>query len=164
VPNFSRNTWLVVTLGLSAVILVLELLTGPYIQFPILFVIPVVLAAWYHGFPLALGLSLALPVLRLAFLTGWSQSFKPHELANALTRVIVLGLLAYYVNRTARHERALATKVRVLEGMLPICGFCKKIRDEAGAWHTLEGYITEHSEAVFSHGVCPECERKHYGV
>jgi hypothetical protein len=164
VPSFSRTTWLVVTLGLSAVILVLDYLSGPYIQFPILFVIPVVLAAWYHGLSLALSLSLALPVLRLAFLAGRDQIFAPHELINTLTRMIVLGLLAYFVERTAQHERALSRELRVLEGMLPICGFCKKIRDEAGSWHTLEGYITEHSEAVFSHGVCPDCERKHYGA
>ncbi|MBA4374379.1 MAG: hypothetical protein C0402_16125 [Thermodesulfovibrio sp.] len=60
----------------------------------------------------------------------------------------------------ARHndelEKALST-VRQLEGIIPICMYCKKIRDDKESWHQLEAYITEHSEAVFSHGICPAC-------
>jgi PAS domain S-box-containing protein len=53
--------------------------------------------------------------------------------------------------------------VKQLTGILPICGFCKKIRDSAGDWKPLENYIREHSEARFSHGFCPDCGRMHYG-
>jgi PAS domain S-box-containing protein len=53
-------------------------------------------------------------------------------------------------------------KVKTLSGLLPICAFCKKIRDDGGYWHQVEAYIKEHSEANFSHGVCPECAKKHY--
>jgi len=49
------------------------------------------------------------------------------------------------------------TKVKQLEGYLPICVYCKKIRDDKESWHQLEKYITEHSEAIFTHGACPEC-------
>lgn len=52
--------------------------------------------------------------------------------------------------------------VKVLRGMLPICASCKKIRDDGGYWTQLEAYISEHSEAVFSHGMCPACMRKMY--
>ena len=52
--------------------------------------------------------------------------------------------------------------IRQLTGMLPICASCKKIKDDKGYWQGVESYITEHSEAVFSHGVCPECEKKMY--
>lgn len=48
-------------------------------------------------------------------------------------------------------------RVKRLEGMIPICMHCKKIRSENSDWHQLERYITEHSDAVFSHGMCPEC-------
>jgi len=58
-------------------------------------------------------------------------------------------------------QRALA-KVRTLSGMLPICASCKKIRDDKGYWSGVEAYITEHSEAVFSHGLCPDCAKKGY--
>ncbi len=51
-------------------------------------------------------------------------------------------------------------KVKVLQGLLPICSRCKRIRDDEGYWKQLEAYISEHSEAVFSHGICPECSKK----
>jgi DNA-binding response OmpR family regulator len=53
-------------------------------------------------------------------------------------------------------EAALA-RVKRLEGIIPICSYCKKIRDDHNSWHQLEQYITEHSEAMFSHGICPHC-------
>jgi PAS domain S-box-containing protein len=53
-------------------------------------------------------------------------------------------------------------KVKVLGGLLPICASCKKIRDDKGYWNRLESYIHEHSEAHFTHGVCPTCSRKLY--
>lgn len=53
-------------------------------------------------------------------------------------------------------------KVKTLSGLLPICAFCKDIRDDSGYWHQVEAYIKEHSKANFSHGVCPDCAKKHY--
>lgn len=50
--------------------------------------------------------------------------------------------------------------LKKLSGLLPICASCKRIRDNAGAWNQLEEYIHQHSEAEFSHGICPECARK----
>jgi hypothetical protein len=46
--------------------------------------------------------------------------------------------------------------------MLPICASCKKIRDDKGYWSQVEVYVKEHSEAEFTHGLCPECEKKAY--
>jgi PleD family two-component response regulator len=51
-------------------------------------------------------------------------------------------------------------ELKALKGILPICSFCKKIRDDKGYWNQLEAYISEHSEAEFSHGMCPECAKK----
>ncbi len=53
-------------------------------------------------------------------------------------------------------------KVKTLSGFLPICASCKKIRDDKGYWNQIEAYISEHSEAEFSHGICPECAQKLY--
>ena len=53
-------------------------------------------------------------------------------------------------------------EVKKLTGLLPICCHCKKIRDDEGYWTQVEGYISTHSEARFSHGVCPECMKEHY--
>ena len=56
----------------------------------------------------------------------------------------------------AELEAALA-QVKLLEGIIPICSYCHKIRDDQNSWQQLEQYISEHSEAQFSHGVCPHC-------
>lgn len=53
-------------------------------------------------------------------------------------------------------------RIKILEGMLSICSFCKRIRTK-GSWIPVEVYVQEHSEADFSHGLCPECGVKHYG-
>ena len=58
-------------------------------------------------------------------------------------------------------KEALA-KVRTLSGLLPICSSCKKIRDDKGYWKQIESYLSDHSEAEFSHGICPECAKKLY--
>ena len=61
----------------------------------------------------------------------------------------------------ARLQDALM-KVRTLSGLLPICVSCKRIRDDRGYWNQIEEYVRGHSEAEFSHGLCPACARKLY--
>jgi PAS domain S-box-containing protein len=51
---------------------------------------------------------------------------------------------------------------KVLSGFIPICASCKNVRDNNGVWHQIEGYVREHTNAEFSHSICPECERKLY--
>ena len=53
-------------------------------------------------------------------------------------------------------------EVKTLEGMIPICGHCKKIRDDSGFWGNVEQYISKHSNVDFSHGICPDCMEKYY--
>jgi len=59
-------------------------------------------------------------------------------------------------SRTRELEEALA-KIKTLRGLIPICASCKKIRSDTGYWQQLEEYLAEHSEADFTHGLCPEC-------
>lgn len=61
----------------------------------------------------------------------------------------------------AELEEALAD-IRTLRGVLPICSHCKCIRDDDGAWQALETYVSHHSEALFSHGLCPSCAHELY--
>jgi len=58
--------------------------------------------------------------------------------------------------------QAALSEVKTLSGLLPICSHCKKIRDDKGYWNQLESYLLEHSSALLSHGICPECAEKHY--
>lgn len=79
-----------------------------------------------------------------------------------LFALVGLGItwLAHHLRAaTLRAEKALE-QVRMLTGLLPICAWCKKIRDERGYWQQLEQYIIEHSEARFTHGLCQECARR----
>ncbi|MDD2367153.1 MAG: response regulator [Desulfuromonadaceae bacterium] len=59
-------------------------------------------------------------------------------------------------------EAALAS-VKQLEGIIPICMYCKNIRNDSDSWEQLEKYISEHSEAMFSHGICPDCMKSRFG-
>ena len=52
--------------------------------------------------------------------------------------------------------------IKTLQGLIPICASCKKIRDDKGYWNQIEAYISEHSSAEFSHGICPDCAKKIY--
>ena len=56
-------------------------------------------------------------------------------------------------------EQALR-EIKILKGVIPICSYCHKIRDDEGAWDQLETYLIRHSEAEFSHGICPNCLKK----
>jgi YesN/AraC family two-component response regulator len=58
-------------------------------------------------------------------------------------------------------QKALAN-VKSLSGLLPICAGCKKIRDDNNYWHQVESYVQKHSEATFTHGLCPDCIKKYY--
>ena len=53
-------------------------------------------------------------------------------------------------------QKAIA-EIKTLRGVIPICSYCKKIRNDAGAWDVMESYLNEHTDAEFSHGVCPDC-------
>lgn len=54
------------------------------------------------------------------------------------------------------------SEIRTLRGILPLCAFCKKIRDDKGYWEQVDVYISKHTEADISHSICPECFKKHY--
>ena len=64
--------------------------------------------------------------------------------------------------RLIEELRNALTHIKTLRGLLPICGSCKKIRDDRGSWKQIETYISDHSDAKFSHGICPECVQKLY--
>ena len=72
------------------------------------------------------------------------------------------------LNSTEKFENLIAdlqdaiAKINTLKGLLPICANCKKIRDDKDRWEQIEFYIREHSEAEFTHSICPECAKKLY--
>ncbi len=89
--------------------------------------------------------------------------------ALTLAGVILIKPIFLSIKEAERSQRELASalqkahsEIKVLSGLLPICSFCKKIRDEQGNWNAMEAYISRHSEAQFTHGLCPECRARHY--
>ncbi|MBI4776216.1 MAG: hypothetical protein HY788_18895 [Deltaproteobacteria bacterium] len=69
--------------------------------------------------------------------------------------------LGELIKKHGELEKAFA-EIKQLRGIIPICSSCKKIRDDEGYWHMVEEYIQNHSDAQFSHGICPECFEKVY--
>jgi sigma-B regulation protein RsbU (phosphoserine phosphatase) len=71
----------------------------------------------------------------------------------------ILRLQAELASRVKELELAL-TNVKLLQGLLPICCYCKKIRDDKNYWQQVDTYVADHSEAQFTHGICPDCRDK----
>ena len=131
----TRFAWGVVLAVMSVGVLGLDIATGPLIIFPIVFVIPVGLAAWYLGRGAGLGFALFLVVGRLAIAMTVDAVGTPFwaAIVNAIIRLTVLIVVLELVVR-AKHQRKLGERVDILESFLPICAFCKRIRDDEGAW------------------------------
>ncbi len=75
---------------------------------------------------------------------------------------IVIGLIVLNFQRIEGDLLHSLEEIKRLKGIIPICAYCKKIRDDEGYWSQIEEYIREHSEAEFTHGICPECTKKLY--
>lgn len=90
---------------------------------------------------------------------------KPFDLGELRARVAVgqrmLELQDAVAAKITELQEALE-HIRTLRGIVPICANCKKIRDDEGYWHRVEAYVSEHTEAQFSHGICPECAKALY--
>lgn len=98
-------------------------------------------------------------------LVEWSRANERYELDEIIptSMVLVFILLIFSVRswletvkKTKKLQSALH-EIKELTGIIPICSYCKNIRDDTGVWNKLEAYIRSHSKAEFSHGICPEC-------
>ena len=150
--------------GVAALLLVLDYAFHIDSQFPTFYALPVLLAAWYSGRRPAVTLAVGLPLAHVAllFVRATPLDVVTTPIAVTAVRGSVVLLIALWFDRFAEHERALERHVRTLEGLLPICMHCKNIRNEAGEWERLEGYIGKRSEATFSHSLCPSCQTVYY--
>jgi len=109
-----------------------------------------------------------------AFETGGVDYIvKPFQIEEVLVRIqthLKISKLEKYQNHLINeleeknHQLTDALKeIKTLKGIIPICASCKKIRDDEGYWNQVESYIQQHSEAKFSHSICPECSDELYG-
>ena len=166
VPAFEcglwNRPWFMIILCFVFVGLDWELI--PLQVFPVVFVFPLMLVAWNRPLWLSLASAVLLSLTRVIHQVAFST--KPvvmMDMADALVCFFVLLLLALLTTLLGQQSRQLRQRVRALEGLLPICSFCKSIRDEKQDWVRFEEYLAKHSDAIVSHGLCPDCAKKHYG-
>jgi hypothetical protein len=147
----------------------LDYTTGPELGFFVFYFIPLTFMAWHGTVLWCLCFSALASVVWLAadHYAGHHYSSPSIGYWNAGARLIAFVFITLIITRikyllyrerqlNEELSRAMA-EIQVLSGLLPICASCKKIRDEQGAWHHVEIYISKRSEATFSHGICPEC-------
>ena len=142
-------------------ILLLDVVTGPFLLFPILFVIPVALAAWFCSARLAYTLALLLPLGRLiiAELVDMPSPLV-YIVANALIRVAVLTFMAFLVSRTARQTKELERRVNDL---ITMCAWSRTVEYQ-GEWISFEEYLLRRFDINTSHGISPAEAQKRFGV
>jgi PAS domain S-box-containing protein len=117
-------------------------------------------------------------MVELTVRCGENRKFVVEVAASSVTSSsgAVVGRMASFVDITRRKEveaekdnlisklHDALRRIRTLRGIIPICAACKKIRDDQGIWNQIESYIRDHSDADFSHSICPECSKKLYNI
>ena len=135
---------------LSMLFLTLDFVSGVTILFPITFIFPVALAAWQRRLDWAISLAAFLSLFRVLFELKWDTPWTTNvSILNGLINLATFTFVALVVNKMSKQALELRTRVKVLEGVLPICAFCKKIRNEDKVWQPLESYISDRSDAGF---------------
>lgn len=132
------------------------------------FLLPVLWIAWYGGVRAGVSSALAiaaawrgLELYHLGSAQGWVQFW---DLLIHAASFVSVALFVGWASSLVRREKALVhdlsvllAEVRQLEGLLPICAWCKKVRNDQGYWQQIEAYVSQHSKADWTHGICPEC-------
>ncbi len=151
-------------IGIGAAVIWLDYGAGPSARFPVLYAIPVILAAWYSGWRPAFALATAVPFAHIGWLMFvWTPSGDlGRSVAATGFRGAVVLLIGLWFARLSAHEREIQRYVQRLEGLLAICSFCKGIRNKVGEWEPRETFISTRSRAEFTHGMCPRCSKLHY--
>ena len=153
----------------------IDYVTGYELGFFVFYFVPIAIAAWKVGSTSSYLISILSSIVWFL-----SDIFSSHPYSsvffaiwNTAIRLLSFLIIAYTTSKIRfllTEERKLSNdlrdaleQIKTLSGLIPICASCKKIRDDKGYWNQLETYIQEHTEAEFSHGICPECMKKLYG-
>jgi len=166
---FTRTSVWIIS-ALSILILgFIDYATGWEFQFFVFYFVPISIVAWLLGMRPAMGMALLSAVVwHLADrVAGHNYSSIVFAYWNALIRLFAFSLLAFAIARIRALlliERSISTELRqalaevkTLSGLIPICAGCKKIRNDKGFWQQVEEYIEKHTDAEFTHGLCPKC-------
>ena len=160
------------SIAVLAVIGAIDFATGVEVNLTLFYLIPVLLVTWRMGTGAGSLTSVFAAFVWAAIDYFGRSSLQPAiavwNISIELALFLSFTVIASRIRNDIREQERLNTdlqsaldEVRTLRGILPICAWCKKIRDEQGNWHRLESYIKNHSEAEFTHGICPECAEEH---
>lgn len=148
--------------------------TGFEVSLSVFYLIPISLVVWFvgRGAGIAVAGFSAIAWMLVDILSDLAlpTTFVPYW--QALLRLTFFLIIVFLLNGRKRAEaerdkliaeltEALAS-VKTLRGLLPICAACKKVRDDKGYWNQIEAYLGSHSEASFSHAICPDCAKRLY--
>jgi hypothetical protein len=89
-----------------------------------------------------------------------TMTVRQEQVLSALSRQVVVHL---ELRRVSSRLADSLGKIKVMKGLVPICAYCKNVRDDQGFWASVEKFMEEYSASDFTHGICPECEEKHFG-
>lgn len=174
-PKQSAKQWIGAWTALTVLIGILgyiDYATGFEISFSVFYFIPIVFGA------MRLGMSGGVSLSVISALTwGLADHYAGHLYSNQMVAVwntlarlisfLTVAWMSAQITELLARERLVSQELRqalaelkLLEGLLPICGSCKKICDEQGNWNPIELYIQDRTSAKFTHGICPECRKK----
>lgn len=154
-----RRSWLlagVILLSINVFLLDLALPLG--IAVGSLYTVPVILSLWVPGRRVTIATAAGCAALTLVEMLFSSPGVLWIGLINRGITLFLIGAAMVLVLLRKRADE----QIRTLQGLIPICASCKKIRNDLGYWDVLEMYLQEHSEAQFTHGICPECAQRFY--
>jgi hypothetical protein len=149
-----RRSWLlagIIVLSVNVFLLDLSLPLG--IAVGSLYTVPVILSLWLPGRLATIATAAACAVLTLMETLFSSPGVLWMGLINRGITLFLIGAAMLLVLLRKRADE----QIRTLQGLIPICASCKKIRNDLGYWDVLEMYLQKHSDAQFTHGICPEC-------
>ena len=152
-----------------AVVVMVDALTPYELGFSAFYVLPVLIATWGVGTARGLGFALlsACCWYSLDLTSGRPLTHEFYRIWDTLNHLLSYSLVAVVTGRlklALQRKQALRENldltlrnVKELEGLLPVCAWCKKVRNDEGYWQELETYLGPRIKAAFSHGICPEC-------
>jgi hypothetical protein len=170
----SRPFSIIITLCLIAVIGIIDYITGIELNFFVFYYIPISIAAWYIDKKWAIINSVlsaltwtSIDIISQHNYSHWSLFFWNGGIRFISYITLAVGL--FLIRKLLEVEKDLTRslqitleEIKMLKGFLPICASCKNIRNDRGYWEKIEQYISSHSEAEFTHTLCPDCVKKLY--
>ncbi len=171
--KLSQKSILIITISLMFVFFIIDTMIPLGVAGGVLYIMVILVSLWYEKQKFTIIVAISCTMLTITgFFSSpaggelWKVIFNRSLAFFSIWTVTILSLQRKKINEekeeaVKQREKAMS-ELKILQGFIPICASCKKIRDEEGQWSRMELYIAKNSEADFSHGLCPECVKTLY--